>query len=396
MRTVQRRRSRPSRARRPGSALLLWFSYTSLAASCSSPLHMRSAQDAGRACPNGWTSCDGTCVDTQTESNNCGGCGSVCTAVSPSTAQCAAGRCLVTLAAGQPFPSDIAVNDAYVYWVNQGTADNNYADGAVMRVLLAGGTPTALASGQPHASGVALDATNVYWTRAGTTDADGAVMRMPLDGGSPMTLASEQPSPGPIVADVTSVYWGNAGTSNAYYKDGSVMKLALGDGTLTTLVGGGLPDDIVVDAMSVYWTNFENAVPGPIMKVPISGGVPVVLATATSSPLSIAIDATSVYWTSGHDGTVMMVPCAGGPPTTLASAQAYPVGVAVDSTSVYWTNEGTGANNLMDGSVMKIALGGDTLTTLAVDRNGPSRMAIDPTSVYWTGHDGTIMKLSPK
>jgi hypothetical protein len=36
--------------------------------------------------------------------SNCGACGTVCSAASPSTAACTMGRCLVTLASRQSYP----------------------------------------------------------------------------------------------------------------------------------------------------------------------------------------------------------------------------------------------------------------------------------------------------
>ncbi len=44
-------------------------------------------------CPLGQTNCGGSCVDTTTDANNCGGCGTVCPAVSNGTAGCLNGTC---------------------------------------------------------------------------------------------------------------------------------------------------------------------------------------------------------------------------------------------------------------------------------------------------------------
>jgi len=92
-------------------------------------------------CPIGETECNAVCLDAQTDNDNCGFCGNVCSAISPSTAQFTAGRCLVTLATGNSQPRHIAVDATSVYWTND-------HDGTVMKIAKGGGTFTTLASGQ--------------------------------------------------------------------------------------------------------------------------------------------------------------------------------------------------------------------------------------------------------
>src|SRR5882672_137734 len=75
-------------------------------------------------------------------------CGSDCTGV------CTRGRCLVTLASGQPIPQAIVVVGTTVYWSDRGTVTNAGTilnDGRIMKMPAVGGTPTTLASGLQQA-----------------------------------------------------------------------------------------------------------------------------------------------------------------------------------------------------------------------------------------------------
>jgi hypothetical protein len=123
-----------------------------------------------------------------------------------------------TLAAGQNFPTGIAIDSANVYWAASGTSTNSYTDGAIMSAPLAGGPAKTLASGQHNPYGIAVDATNVYWTNNAGGGKSGTVMSMPVAGGTPVTLATGLSSPWSLAVDGTSVYWANG--------DGSVMKLS--------------------------------------------------------------------------------------------------------------------------------------------------------------------------
>jgi hypothetical protein len=63
----------------------------------------------------------------------------------------------------------IAVQGAFVYWVDQGLGTVSKCAGSTFCA-----TPTVLAHGQSAPYGIAVDATNVYWTNSG----DGTVMQL--------------------------------------------------------------------------------------------------------------------------------------------------------------------------------------------------------------------------
>jgi hypothetical protein len=273
------------------------------------------------------------------------------------------------------------------------------------------------AGSQPDAASTTLepvDAASVARCAAqcsGTCTAEGRCL---------MALASNT-SPSPIAVDADSAFWASydggfrdAGCTPSTCTNGActpsgcsfigtpgtgtVMKVPLAGGTPVMLASSpNVVFDIAVDATSVYWTS-DAFSPGPgtgtIMKVSRDGGTPVTLASGQSLPFEIAVDTTSVYWTTNNDGTVMKVPLAGGTPVTLASGQNVPNAIAVDATSVYWAS-------FVDGTVMKVPLAGGTPVTLASGQAAPFEITVDATSVYWTnqghgllsGSAGSVMEV---
>jgi hypothetical protein len=283
---------------------------------------------------------------------------------------------VVMLAAANRDPCGIAVDQTSVYWMN---------GPAVMRVAKGGGTAVTLALGDWACSDLAVDDASLYWHGGMGKD----LLKIPLKGGAPVTLASIEGSPtmlGLVAVDDVSVYWA-AGTD--------VMKVARGGGTATTLASNTtiLARSLAVHGADIYW------LADGVEDVAISGGQPHTLVHSPGSGYyGIAADGANVYWTSGTTphGTVMKLAVAGGVPVTLASEQKAPNGIVVDDANVYWTNNSAG------GAVMKVAIAGGTPVTLATGQAFPYGITVDAKSVYWTNFgdsnqsNGAVMKATPK
>ncbi|MBI5531725.1 MAG: hypothetical protein HY898_03345 [Deltaproteobacteria bacterium] len=75
----------------------------------------------------------------------------------------------------------IAVSDGYAYWVEEGTMQQDYTDGAVRRIKIgdAAASVETYATAQSHPTQIVVDATHVYWMNIGWTSIAGSVMRVP-------------------------------------------------------------------------------------------------------------------------------------------------------------------------------------------------------------------------
>jgi hypothetical protein len=226
----------------------------------------------------------------------------------------------------------------------------------------------------------------------------GRIIRVPLAGGPSVTLASGVDAPGHIATDGAFLYW-TGGTTQ-----GSITRLALGDGAVPTTLVGGLshPLAIAVADGFVYWTDFAD---GTVLRTPAApsdadagttpdgGASPAVmrLAYGLQRPADLAVRDGYVYYPD-RAGRVLRIPTGGGAPDLLATVTAAPFGVATDGVAVYWSAPGT------PGGVFKAPVSGaGPVVTIAGTELDPHFLAVDGTSVYWGDWGGGgIVRSAPK
>jgi hypothetical protein len=270
-------------------------------------------------------------------------------------------------------PWGIAV-DATDAYITDGAAPN----GKVLRVPLDGSPATELTTGQYLPSAIAVDATDAYFTTPT------AVMKVPVTGG-PAVVASpgKDASFAGIVVDATNVYWTN------YSNGGSTMFLPKAGGPATAVdTGGAYPSGIVVQGGSIYWALFGS---DEIKTAPIAGGPATVFASGQNAPRTgLAADSTHLYWITEGDipNRLVKAPLAGGPPVVVAvspSDASGPQSLLVDATHAYFI----GAPGF-DCGIVKVELATGTVSNLLLGGSigCPMFLAADAASLYYTSRAG--------
>jgi hypothetical protein len=206
-----------------------------------------------------------------------------------------------------------------------------------------------------------------------------------------MTLASGLLNPGALALSGDHLYAANDDPLDDAPGAAEIVRIPLAGGAPAVVASGqGQVQSVVADASNVYWTSVHwkntGAEPGTVTTLPIGGGAPVVLASGIDFPWGLALDATNLYVGSFFAGDVVKVPIAGGAPTTLVSGSASLVsvwGIAVDSANVYWMANTN--NDVLDaGQIMSVPIGGGTPTTLATGQFPGMGLTVDAHYVYWT------------
>jgi hypothetical protein len=205
------------------------------------------------ACPAGQTKCNGSCVDTRADKNNCGACGHTC-----GGDLCGQSLCQpVVMATGQPSPAQVAVDGTTLYWTNYGTVSS------------------------PSNSNVRSMAKDVPLSPTSTLDTNGF--------GAAAIVVSPQD---------TSIFWAWTYQKDANHTTGGIRTLDLVSkvvsqvypATGTTFFGAPL----ATDGTSLFFTTFNDG-PARLHKTDLQGLNELSLDIADHG--QVAVDSDYVYWT---------------------------------------------------------------------------------------------------
>lgn len=148
------------------------------------------------------------------------------------------------------------------------------------------------------------------------------------------------------------------------------------------------PQYIVLDTTSVYFIsrgNFTND--GAVVKVPLAGGTPAILATNQQQPVGLAVDSTRIYWGTQVDSAVHSAALDGSHASVLASQSGwFPLEIAIDAAYVYWSWTGPSSGQA---SIMRVPKGGGTPTILEPNLFSDA-IAVDASSIYWLNAPSSV------
>jgi hypothetical protein len=208
-----------------------------------------------------------------------------------------AGGMAVRLASEIEFPFAIAVDDAYVYWIDVGTFTGSgiKPDGKVERVKKNGESRQTLASSLSAPFAVALDETDVYFSETGLAlgNRSAGLRKVRKSGGAVTKLTDGRPV---VAIDIegTEAFYSSAADGDAF--DPQISRIATSGGPSTTVYRDLFVLNLVVDGGTILIMGPESDESDYLASIPKSGGQTRILRRGVLDSYTLAFDACAVYY----------------------------------------------------------------------------------------------------
>lgn len=298
----------------------------------------------GDACDGGST-CEGVCVDTSSDPENCGRCAHDCGKGTCESGVCKpaliadvgdGGAAITSLTTDQTDdnPQGLAQR---VFWSATGTGGGVFQDNVV------GGDKVTLSTAPPTSrSNVVVSQSNVFWFSQNFGGAPQPVLK------GQVNIAASQASVGTMNASFIQSILYDATTKNvvgSYAVNATqhgIFKCGPGGGVTCTsaITYSGQPGgNVATDGTGVYFCDPDN---GLILRTALTGGSSSSYVTNQATPNLLRVDGTNLYWSNSGTKTIQRGGLGGGTPKQLASAASAADGLAADAVNVYWTETATG------------------------------------------------------
>lgn len=333
------------------------------------------------------TTCDGNCVDTETDPGNCGSCGHSCLGGS-----CLAGDCQpLELATGQDTTTDeppfgrLVLDASNVYWVHAG-------DDSIRRVSKTGGNvQTVIPQSAGRVRSFAISANRIFWTANETLR------------GSTVTNGQG----GVLATSANEAAFTNVGVSGAfvYWMDtfGGVFRrpVTAGPGQGGTEILFSTPSSRFPDwgrpvGTCMYFSAGSPAFGGTFLdRVCADGsGADTLFTTNRATIEGLDADNTGVYFITSFDSEVGGTTISRSPltsdaaPTQLLLSQEFMVGIALDDAFVYFVEISNDATWRIPKNGGNKELFADPILRGAE----PDSLISDGAALYWVDGDSIYKK----
>jgi len=203
---------------------------------------------------------------------------------------------------------------------------------------------------------------------------DRTVLALPQSGGEPRTLAHLD-APARAMALAGDALWLTAREQ--------IVKIPLHGGEPSVLACGiGRPRAIAADARWVFVVYTEPTLRGltrasTVVRVDAATGETLVLGRSAGEVTNVAIDDASVYWADRLEGSIVAAPKQGGQPRTLATERGLPGSIAVTGDALAWVEK-------RSESIWTMPKTGGAPRQLVQDFAGFANVVFDGADVCWS------------
>jgi hypothetical protein len=376
-------------------------------ATCTEASH---AYACGIACDTGLTHCGGSCVDSQSDPNNCGRCGHGCVG-----GACVAGQCQSWLVASASISSiglgvpragmygavDLATDGTNVVWIDpsQGVLEVPAAGGGATVNLSplqysSTGSPVSLAMVHGVVAWTQWDVANgvsLWAATEGTANSSAQVVSLGT------ASAGDLPSGLALDATATNAYFLDTENANGSPAHPGLYKCNLANKSCSVFSSTNLPsslllaNDVSMYDARLFWT--DNAT-GSIDYFTNAVGL---FVANQSGPCLLALDSTYVYWanvaltdagTGPASFSISRAPQAspGSATTVVPTVSGSLGGMGSDGAYLYFIQRGSGQVGLLN----YVAADGSAAPMSLKDGQQAYAIAVGGGAVYWVNGDNTI------
>jgi hypothetical protein len=302
----------------------------------------------------------------------------------------------IVIASAENNPEGIAVTADALYWSDVGNATLRRLALDSDGVPVADAGPVSVYSFAQNmsagASDLILDGTTLYALVGPNTPATATptachtFFAMPLSNLSgstcsrPNVACSTSEPTTSLAVDVDNVYLSEA---TCQYVMQSGKPGTSPDGWSTHGSFSGAPAVVASDGTTLYYALGRSLWS---WSEPLSGSMPGILFSDSSSIGAILADNVRAYWmTTGSSGQIESLPAGavnGDRPTVLAMGQELPRGMTMDEQGLFWTSFGATSGS---GTIWTVPKDGSAAARfIAQDQAQPWAITVNPHAVYWT------------